>query len=175
MTEKKEKRAWRKWYWLLIAAPFTITGFVLYVLYAHKYDRTGLQVLSWFMVMCFPFALQMNYLEIESGKWYRRILNGLTAVICVAPFMGGMIWAQVKYTRTMLRKYPVEVTAHITALEAKRHKGAVSHYAIFEYSLDNKQYHQQVSNDDERYVEGDTLSLVVSAKDPEIFAVRKFQ
>lgn len=162
---------WKKYYWPSLFFPVTVVGFLLFVLYGHKYGLGGIAALSFLMSLSFPICFQLVYLEYKSKKWYARLVNTLLIFICVGPFAIGLMWAKDSYYDYQLESFSKIVFGQIVSFETTHGKGGTKHFATFNYSVDNEQYTQRVSNNDFYYKMDDSLKIIVSANDPEIFRI----
>ncbi len=168
---QKRRNTWEKWYWLVIFLPVTIIGFLLFVFYGHRYGNGGIAGLSFLLSLSLPICFQIVYLEYKSKKWYERLVNALLVVICVGPFVVGLIWAKDKYYDYQLETYPKIVYGQVTGFETTHGKGGTKHYATFCYLVDDEKFIQRVGNNDFYFKMDDSLKIIVSSHDPEIFRI----
>ena len=141
------------------------------MLYGHRYGLGAITAISFIMSLSFPICIQMVYLEYNSQKWYARFVNALIILIFVGPFVFGLIEAADSYYNYQLEHFPKTVYGKIVSFETTHGKGGTKHFATFNYIVDKEPFTQRVSNDDFYYKMNDSLKMIVSANDPEIFSI----
>lgn len=101
-----------------------------------------------------------------------RNQNLLLALIGIIYFVV-LIIINVKYEDKQLKKYGVHCNARVTSTFEKHNKknNEQKWFANIEYSYNNKIYHQEIETDNAIYIIDDTINILISSKDPELYEV----
>jgi hypothetical protein len=75
------------------------------------------------------------------------------------------------YLNDQLHKHGVVAKAHVTAFNETHGRWGTHYHAIIEYKIKETSYTQSLNNDDNIYKANDSLLLICSSLDPEIFSV----
>lgn len=104
------------------------------------------------------------------GRWYK-----LKSVLIIL-FVGGPVAVFVfkmheSFMEKQLANYGVPAQGIVTKLYRQSNRNSQTPYAIFNYTLNNKVWTQEVININSAIQVGDTLKLRCAKTDPEIFKI----
>lgn len=112
--------------------------------------------------------LGLNILWFKHDKWFK--LKSFLSLVVVGGAMAILvIMLHEKYRDKLLIGHEVYVKGVVTKIYFKRSKNQVTHYAVFNYRVNGKALTHRVINTENLLTVGDTIKLVCSKLDPEVF------
>ncbi|RBQ08865.1 hypothetical protein DRW42_09195 [Pedobacter miscanthi] len=106
----------------------------------------------------------------DSKRWYK--FKSFLFILCIGGPIGIFVVLMHKsFIEKQLANYGVPVKGIVTKLYMQRNKNSQTPYAIFNYTLNNKVWTQEVINTNSAIQVGDTLKLRCAKTDPEIFKI----
>lgn len=159
----------RNRYWLIASSIVTIACCYFGVFHSHRYYGFDLKI---WVILIGGLALYVPYyigLE-NNSKWdnFRTLLYYLFIGI---PLLYSVVILHSYYVEKQLSDHGVTTSGVVTELYVKVSKNSRTPYAIFTYELNGKVWTQEVKNKDYSLSVDDTLQLLCSEEDPEIFEV----
>ncbi len=142
-----------------------------YVGIYHSHRYFGFSWVIWLSISGMLALLYLGDLWMgESGRWYK--LKSFLFLL----FIGGPIGIFVflmheSFMEKQLANYGVPAQGIVTKLYMQRNRNSQTPYAIFNYTLNNKVWTQEVININSAIQVGDTLKLRCAKTDPEIFKI----
>ncbi|WP_316751957.1 hypothetical protein [Pedobacter gandavensis] len=105
---------------------------------------------------------------LDHGKWQKlkSILFGL--FVCI-PAAGLVIFLHNLFVDSQLFGHELKVDGVVTELYVRHSKNRQTPYAVFSYPANGKIWTQHIVNKEHALMVGDTLTVVCSELDPEIF------
>lgn len=154
---------------MLLVGVFLISAYV-FVFYFHRYDQTF--AMASFAGMLISYCCVISFwIKSRDKPGWRRLVN---IIVTITPFflmVYGLFTLAQQYRERQLTQNGVPTIATVIGFKTSHTRGSTYHYAVFEYSCDQKYYLQKVNNDDDFYRLNDTLRMVCSSNDPEIFKI----
>ena len=169
-SQAASRLKWKKSYGLWITAPVSVAGAWVFVLYGHRYHLGILGDASLLSSLLLPFSIYYLYLQIQSSGWLYKLLNVVIGLFILLPIVLGLIRLKSYYYKHQLESHPLSVYAKIIGFENTSHR-TKKRDATFQLLYQQKSYTQKISNDDQHYAIGDSLQLIISSEDPEIFRI----
>lgn len=143
------------------------------VFHSHRYFRFNLPVVVVIVgVLC---LVAIDHLSFGSeGRW-QRFRTFMVILIVGGPIAIFTIILHKAYVSQQLADHGTETYGVVRLLYSKktptRRSYYTSYHAKFEYSVNGKNWVQNVNNDDHSLSVGDTIRLKCSAEDPEVFDI----
>jgi multisubunit Na+/H+ antiporter MnhG subunit len=146
-------------------------GYYLSVYNAYSYkssnDTTGSAIVI-IGLMIYP----MLWLDMEKTKTQKVLRTVLMVVISITAIVMLMI-LRGNYESSVINANPVITQAHIVGFETEKSlKGKKTEYAVFSYTLENKEFRQRIYDDN--YTKGQTLKIRFSREYPEMYEVIEY-
>lgn len=162
MFQSKRKR---KWFYIIIL--FLLICCYVGVYHSHRYF--GFNWIAWLSISAMLALAYLGYLWLgNGGRWDK--LKSFLFLLFVGGSIGVFVFIMHKsFVEKQLTNYGVPVQGVVIKLYMQRIKNSSTPYAIFTYKLNNKTWTQEIINRDPFVEIGDTLSLLCSGNDPEIF------
>jgi hypothetical protein len=125
-----------------------------------------------YVLIFLPFVVLCGLWLDLSGKtrWieWRKALIMLMA-LC------GIYWAlttvKYQYYNNQLKDHGVPVNALIVGFAKSSTRNTTFHYAVFTYTYNKRDYLQKIRNNDDFFRIGDSINMICSSDDPEIFRI----
>ena len=140
-----------------------------YIRYYSRYDDTF--AIASFCGMLISYCCILGLWMKTKDKTVGQKLLNLLAVVPFFLILFGVFNLARQYKEDQLTNNGVRVVATVIGFKTSHTRRSVYHYAVFDYSCGQKRYLQKVSNEDDFYRLNDTLQLICSANDPEIFKI----
>lgn len=155
--------------WTYIAIMFLIVCCYIGIYHSHRYFG-----FNWLLWLTIAAGLALFYLSDlwldDSKRWYK--FKSFLFILCIGSPLGiFVILMHESFIEKQLASHGVPVKEIVTKLYMQRNKNSQTPYAIFNYSLNNKVWTQEVINTNSVIQVGDTLKLWCAKNDPEIFKV----
>ncbi|WP_316788838.1 hypothetical protein [Pedobacter frigoris] len=161
----------RNRYWLIASIIVIIACSYFGIFHSHRYF--GFDLNLW-VVLAGGLALYVPYyIWLENNSKWDKLRTLLYYLFIGGPIIYPVIILHRYYVEKQLSDHGVTTSGIVTELYIKRGKSSRTPYAIFTYELNGKVWTQEVINKDYSLLSGDTLQLLCSEEDPEIFEVIK--
>ncbi|WP_345164200.1 hypothetical protein [Nibribacter koreensis] len=154
-----------------LALAFVI-GVLLHVFYSHTYDSV-LPKMAIGLVMISTIGFGVWRLQVFPDSRWGRISNVLLGVILLFLMFFSLFAISTFYQNGQLEKYGEVVSGKVETIYMKTGRNS-REYAVFQYTLSGKQYHQEIWNDKNLSI-GDSVTIKCSSQNPEIFSLISYK
>ena len=140
----------------------------IYIGIFHSHRYYGFDVVFWIFIISFASICTLDGIWLDHGKWHK--LKTLLVI-----FVGGgsiaalVVFLHSAYVKEQLTGHEVITKGVVTKVYVKRGKKSRIPYALFSYQVNGKSWTQTTKNTDYRLQVGDSLKLMCSKLDPEVF------
>ncbi len=155
--------------WSLIIAIIILICSYIGIFHSHRYFGFDI-VLTIVMVGLFSI-LGLDFVWFDHGKWH-KLKSLLSVVIVGGPIVGLVIYLHSVYVDNQLIGHGIAAKGVVTEVYIKSGRRNRTPYAVFQYAVNGKTFTQNMINNKNPLMVGDTLELTCSQLDPEVF-VRK--
>jgi len=166
MIKKSSIQSKRKWIWSI--APIVLLLLCSYFGIYHSHRYYSFDANLWVTMTGVIACLVLQWIWTGySQRWYR--LKAFLFVFCLAGPIG--IFVVLMHNRFVYKQMAAGSTVTIGIVQhlfAVKYKNSFTHYALFTYHFHGKIYTQKLINKNKLLVEGDTLVLRCSDRDPEM-------
>ena len=97
------------------------------------------------------------------------MFNAFVVLAFFLPTIFGTFALQTIYQYNQLSKFGTTTFGKVIGFETEYKRSGTTHYATLEYNFDNETYNQKIKNNDNSYSINDSVNLLISSKDPELF------
>lgn len=146
-----------------------ISGYV-FVFYSHRYNELFRYTAYIGVLVSYCVVISLWFKFPKIPRW-QNLLRTIITIIPAFCIFYGLYSLHKVYKDYQLKQNGVRVSATIIGFTKSSVKSTTYHYAVFEYLVNKKNYQQKISNDDDFYRSNDSLSLICSSQDPEIFRI----
>lgn len=169
INNQSGKPAKSKVIWTYLIVALGLICCYLGVYHTHHYDNSLAIIIVIAGFLC-VIILQEMWLAPKNPKWDK--IRGILAVLLVAlPITFGIYKLQKRYCRQQLADHGIITRAKVIKLFRKKSKSTVTHYAKFEYKVNDKIWYQKLVNNQSRIGLNDSLMIRCSSEQPDIFEV----
>lgn len=147
---------------------------VMYIVFfGHRYRLlfSCLTTISSVLLLLSVIGVQIGYLRIRERRWWHKWINTAVAIaLCVSVFSGAYV-LQSMYRSYQLSRFGTTAFAKVIGFESEYRRNGSANYATLQYDFENEIYNQKTENDDGFYQLDDSVKILFSKKDPELFEV----
>lgn len=148
---------------------FLILLVCIYIGIFHSHRYFGFDSNLWLFMIGFFSLLALEEMWIaNNGKW-QKLKSFLFILFVGVPIGGFVMLMHSNYVSMQLAKYGVKTTGVVTKLFLRSGRRSSTNYAVFTYKINSKIWTQVIMNEESPLYLGDTLTLICSEKDPEVF------
>jgi len=159
------------WTYILIA--IVIVSCYLAIYHFHHYNNGVVVFTSILGVLSMGF-LQDMWFEVLPNSGWNKAANTLILILMAAPFCIIVFYMHRNYYQEELKNHGLIVYGEVTGLYKENNKGTDNHYARFKYQVMNKTWIQKVGNNDHELQLYDSLEILCSYEEPEIFEIKAY-
>ncbi|MEJ7557083.1 MAG: hypothetical protein WKF66_02170 [Pedobacter sp.] len=148
--------------------PLLILIVCIYIGIYHSHRYFGFDSDFWLGITGLLCLVALHTILFDVGKVNKYKFSFFVLVVGV-PLLSLVILMHMTYRKHQFAGNKVKVPGVVTELFTRRAKRSHTDYAIFTYQVDHKAFRQIVKNEDNKLYVGDTIIIVCSAADPEVF------
>lgn len=156
------------WAWLMVVV-ILICNYIG-IFYSHRYYPFN--IVLWIIVIGGVALVMLYHLWLGNGKWDRLKVALFTLIIGV-PITFLVIIIHNKYVDKLLIGHEVHTSGIVKEVYVDKGRSSSTPYAIFTYRVNGKIWKQKIINTQNLLVVGDSVKLVCSRLDPEVFVQLK--
>lgn|GEM_PF-2268171 len=136
------------------------------IFHSHRYY--GFDLVLWLAIIGTGSIGILDFMWFNQGRWHKLRLF-LFMLFIVGPTAALVIFLHNVYVDKQLIGHEITTKGIITKLYVKRGRNSVTPYAVFSYQVNGKTWTQDMKNTEDPLVVGDSVQLVCSELDPEVF------
>jgi hypothetical protein len=170
MTRNKEINH-KKSLWNLLFIVIALLCVTYIVMYGHSYSFffSSLATISYIVLLFTIVGFQTVYFHISGNRWWHTALNAIVILAFFLPILIGTSTIQLLYEENQLSKFGTTTFGKVIGFESEYKRSGTTHYATLEYNFGNETYNQKIENNNNSYNINDSVKLLISCKDPELF------
>lgn len=140
----------------------------VYVGIFHSHRYYGFDIVLWLVMIGIVSIVVLDSIWFDDGKW-PKLRMFLFMLFVVGPTGALVIFLHSVYINKQLIGHEVTVKGVVTKLYVKTGKNSQTPYAVFSYQVNGKTWTQDMENTGYPLEIGDSVRLVCSKLDPEVF------
>ena len=146
---------------------------IFIVIFGHSYSFffSSLTNISYIILLLIVVGFQTVYFHVSGDRWWNALSNAIIILAFVVPIILGTYTIQFIYQENQFSKYGTSIFGKVIGFESKNNRSSTKYYATLEYNFNNETYNQKIENNNHLYNINDSVSLLISTKDPELFKV----
>ena len=140
----------------------------MYIGVYHSHRYFGFDSNFW-LAMISLFSLAGLHTILFDNRKANKFKFAFFILIVGLPLLVFVILMHNSYVTRQFAGYTINVSGVVTELFIRRGKHSHTDYAMFNYKVDHKTITQIVKNEGNRLVVGDTITILCTTADPEVF------
>lgn len=140
----------------------------VYVGIFHSHRYYGFDIVLWLTITGLVSIIVLDLIWFDDGKWH-KLRSFLFILLVGGPATATVIFLHSVYVDKQLIGHEITANGVVTELYTRKNKNSKTLYAVFSYQVNGKTWTQDMINNDYALDIGDTVRLVCSKLDPEIF------
>ena len=136
------------------------------VFHSHRYYSFDLVL--WIVIIPAMSIAMLDFIWFQHGKWHKFKLL-LFLVFVGGPAVALVVFLHNVYVDSLLHGHEMKTNGVVKDLYQRKYKNSRTPYAVFSYQAKGRVWTHDMINKDNSLKVGDTIKLVCSDLDPEVF------
>ncbi|RZL06192.1 MAG: hypothetical protein EOO89_24725, partial [Pedobacter sp.] len=158
----------RKWTYILLS--FIAFSCYIFVFQSHHYHKWYVFVTAFISFLSIAI-LQFMWLDVLPKSKWNKLVNAALLAILTFPLVLLIIYCNEAFYNNQLEYYGTVVYGRVIDTYSTNGRNGIHYKAVFKYRLLGKEWLQEVGNDHFLYNEHDSLKILCSSEEPEIFTI----
>ena len=166
LNTKLKAKSRTKIIWTYVLLFVNLVGAYLGIFHSHRHYSFDLPFWLWMIWVLSLYAL--DEIWFEHPKW-QKLMSVAMMLFVGLPIAWVVVFFHSAFIESQLKGHEVHVNAIVKELYVRKSRRSVTPYAIFSYQANGRTWIQDMVNSDDPVAQGDTIKLICSKLDPEIF------
>lgn len=163
---KNGSRSRVKMIWSLLIMFVILICAYIGIFHSHRYY--GFDMVLWLVIIGVLSIIVLDFIWFDHGKW-QKLMSFLFVLIVGGPAAALVIFLHNFYINKQLLGHELAASGVVKELYVKKSKNSRTLYAVFSYHANGRTWTQNMINEDNPVKIGDTVKLLCSELDPDIF------